>query len=203
MNIHVINIYWRKLLFLFLLDILSQFISVLGYGLDDRGSRIRFPVGAGNFSLHHRVQNGSGAHPASCPMATRVSLRVKRPGREVNHSPPSSDEVKENVELYLHFPNKPSRKCAQLKKKHSDNFIFTFTVKYHIIHCFIIVFRWHNLFWVIQFLVFSPFLYSVQYTHTHTRTHIFCQIRHILYMLSFDTFYNQGSSFKGLWNKTW
>jgi hypothetical protein len=32
----------------------------LGYGLDDRGSRVRFPAGAGNFSLHHRVQNGSG-----------------------------------------------------------------------------------------------------------------------------------------------
>jgi hypothetical protein len=31
----------------------------LGYGLDDRGSRVRFPVRAGNFSLHHRVQNGS------------------------------------------------------------------------------------------------------------------------------------------------
>jgi hypothetical protein len=43
----------------------------LGYGLDDRGSRIRFPAGAGNFSLHHRVQNGSGAHPASYPMGTR------------------------------------------------------------------------------------------------------------------------------------
>jgi hypothetical protein len=42
-----------------------------GYGLDDRGSRIRFPAGAGNFSLHHRVQNGSGAHPASYPMGTR------------------------------------------------------------------------------------------------------------------------------------
>jgi hypothetical protein len=39
----------------------------LGYGLDDRGSRVRFPVGAGNFSLHHRVQNGSGAYPASYP----------------------------------------------------------------------------------------------------------------------------------------
>jgi hypothetical protein len=26
---------------------------------------------AGNFSLHHRVQNGSGAHPASYPMGTR------------------------------------------------------------------------------------------------------------------------------------
>jgi hypothetical protein len=27
----------------------------LGYGLDDRDSRVRFPTGAGNFSLHHRV----------------------------------------------------------------------------------------------------------------------------------------------------
>jgi hypothetical protein len=43
----------------------------LGYGLDDRGSRVRFPEEAGNFSLHHRVQNGSGAHPASYPMGTR------------------------------------------------------------------------------------------------------------------------------------
>jgi hypothetical protein len=43
----------------------------LGYGLDDRGSRIRFPAGAGNFSLHHRVQNGSGTHPASYPMGTK------------------------------------------------------------------------------------------------------------------------------------
>jgi hypothetical protein len=41
---------------------------------DDRGSRVRFPTGAGNFSLHHRVQNGSGAHPASCPMGTRSSF---------------------------------------------------------------------------------------------------------------------------------
>jgi hypothetical protein len=40
----------------------------LGYGLDDRGSRVRFPVGTGNFSLHHRVQNGSGTHPASYPV---------------------------------------------------------------------------------------------------------------------------------------
>jgi hypothetical protein len=46
----------------------------LGYGLGDRGSRVRFPAGAGSFSLHHRVQNGSGAHPDSCPMGTRVSF---------------------------------------------------------------------------------------------------------------------------------
>jgi hypothetical protein len=43
---------------------------VLGYGLDDRSSRVQFPAGAGNFSLHHRVQNGSGAHPASYPIGT-------------------------------------------------------------------------------------------------------------------------------------
>jgi hypothetical protein len=31
-------------------------------------------AGAGNFSLHHRVQTGSGAHPASYPMCTMGSL---------------------------------------------------------------------------------------------------------------------------------
>jgi hypothetical protein len=46
----------------------------LGYGLHDRGSRVRFPAGAGNFLLHHRVQNGSGVHPASYPMGTRGSF---------------------------------------------------------------------------------------------------------------------------------
>jgi hypothetical protein len=69
---------------------------VLGYGLDDRGSRVRFPAGGGNFSLLNRVQNGSGAHPASYPMGTRSSfLGVKRPGREADNSPPSSAEANE------------------------------------------------------------------------------------------------------------
>jgi hypothetical protein len=42
----------------------SSIDIALGYGLDDRCSRVRFPAGAGNFSLYHRVQNGSGAYPA-------------------------------------------------------------------------------------------------------------------------------------------
>jgi hypothetical protein len=46
----------------------------MGYGLDDRGSRFLFPAGAGNFSLHHRVQDGSGAHPASYPMGNKGSF---------------------------------------------------------------------------------------------------------------------------------
>jgi hypothetical protein len=79
--------------------------NVLGYGLDDRGSRVRFPAGGGNFSLHHRVQNVSGAHPASYPMGTRGSFPgVKRPEREADYSPPSSAEVKVCVEIYLHSP---------------------------------------------------------------------------------------------------
>jgi hypothetical protein len=96
----------------------------LGYELDDRCSRVRFPVGAGNFSLHHRVENGSGAHPEWVPGA--LSLRVKRPGREADHSPPSSAEVKECVELYFHTPITPSWCGAQLK--HRDNFTFYLTL---------------------------------------------------------------------------
>jgi hypothetical protein len=46
----------------------------LGYGLDDRGSRVRFPAGAVNFSLHHRIKNSSGVHPASYLMGTRGSF---------------------------------------------------------------------------------------------------------------------------------
>jgi hypothetical protein len=49
-------------------------LLALGSELDDRDSRVRFPAEAGNFSLHHRVQTGSGAHPASYPMGTRGSF---------------------------------------------------------------------------------------------------------------------------------
>jgi hypothetical protein len=63
------------------------------------------PIGATNFSPHHRVQTGSGAHPASYRMGTRGSfVGVKCPEREADHSLPSSAEVKECMELYLHSP---------------------------------------------------------------------------------------------------
>jgi hypothetical protein len=53
-----------------------------------------------------------------------LSLGLKRPGRKADHSPPSSAEVKECVELYLHYPNTPSWRDAQFKK-HRDKFTFT------------------------------------------------------------------------------
>jgi hypothetical protein len=51
-------------------------------------SRVRFPAGAENFSLHHGVQP-----PIQCVPGT-LSLGVKRQGREADHSPPSKSEVK-------------------------------------------------------------------------------------------------------------
>jgi hypothetical protein len=65
--------------FAFYLTLKSRDSSVgiaLGYGLDDWGSMVRFLAGTGNFSLHHRVQNGSGAHPVSYPMGTKGSFPV-------------------------------------------------------------------------------------------------------------------------------
>jgi hypothetical protein len=88
----------------------------------------------GYFSLRHRVQTGSEAHPASYPVGNRVSfLAVKRLGREANHSPPSSAGVK-NAWSYTSTP--PVR-CAYLSKrfvsmawylvKDRDSFTFTCT----------------------------------------------------------------------------
>jgi len=37
---------------------------------------------------------------------------VKRPGRDADHSPPSSAEVKECVELYIDSPDTPSWRGA-------------------------------------------------------------------------------------------
>jgi hypothetical protein len=51
------------------------------------------------------VHTGPGA---SYTMGTGSFPGVKRPGRGVNHSPLSSAEVKERVELYLYSPSGPS-----------------------------------------------------------------------------------------------
>jgi len=55
-----------------------------------RGSN---PRTARDFSLLRNVQTGSEAHPASYSMRDSF-LGVKRPGPEVNYSPPSSAEAK-------------------------------------------------------------------------------------------------------------
>jgi hypothetical protein len=65
---------------------------VSDYGLDDRCSRFD----SDSISSSTCVQIGSGAHPASCPIGTGGSFPggKARPGRDADHSPPSSAEVK-------------------------------------------------------------------------------------------------------------
>jgi len=58
-----------------------------------------------NYNSHiSTVHPLSGAHPVSYPMGARGSYPGgKAPEREADHSPPSTAEVKECVELYLHY----------------------------------------------------------------------------------------------------
>jgi hypothetical protein len=73
----------------------SSVSTVSDYGLEDRAIGLRSPAEAKDFSSSLCDQTGSGAHPASCTMGTGVlSPGVKaRPGRDADHSPPSSAEV--------------------------------------------------------------------------------------------------------------
>jgi hypothetical protein len=99
----------------------------LGYGLDDRSSGVRFPAETGNLSLRHRVQNGSGAYPASCPMGTRDSFPgVKWQGREADNSPSSSAEV-QNAWSYTSTPQYVF--MAWCLVKHRDDFTFTLHIR--------------------------------------------------------------------------
>ena len=51
------------------------------------------------------VQTGPGAHQASYAMGTGSLPAVERPGRGVDHPPPSSGEVEGRVELYMYSPS--------------------------------------------------------------------------------------------------
>jgi hypothetical protein len=68
---------------------------VSDYGLDDRAIGVRSPAGANDFSSILCVQIGSGAHPCCCTMGTEGPFLggKARPGRDADHSPPSSAEV--------------------------------------------------------------------------------------------------------------
>jgi hypothetical protein len=69
---------------------------VPGYGLDDRAIEVRSPAEAKDVSSNFCVQTGSRAHSAFCPVGTWDPFpgTKARPGRDADHSPPSSAEVK-------------------------------------------------------------------------------------------------------------
>jgi hypothetical protein len=80
-----------------------------------------------------------------------LSLAVKRPGCEADHSPPSSAEVKECVELYLHSPNTFMAWCSI----EAQGLLYFYLFPRDTLHC------------------------SVSYVHTYvrTRTYTHTQIR--------------------------
>jgi hypothetical protein len=65
------------------------------YGLDDWAIQVPSPAEEKGFSYSLYVQTGSGAHPASCPIGTEGPFPggKARPGRDADHSSPSSAEV--------------------------------------------------------------------------------------------------------------
>jgi hypothetical protein len=93
-----------------------EFCIATGCGLDKRGSRVRFPARAVNFSLHHRVQNGSGAHPQPIIqwVPGNLSPGVKRPVCQADHLPPTSAEIK-NAWSYTPLPHTSSWLGAKLR----------------------------------------------------------------------------------------
>jgi hypothetical protein len=73
----------------------SSVSIVSDYGLDDRTNGVGSPAGSKDFSSILCFQTGSGAHLAFCPMGTGGPFPggKARPGRDADHSPPSSAEV--------------------------------------------------------------------------------------------------------------
>jgi hypothetical protein len=72
-------------------------VSIMsGYGLDDRAIEVRSPAEAKDFSSSLCVKTGTGAHPFSCTMGAGGSFPWAKawPGRDADHSPPSSTEAK-------------------------------------------------------------------------------------------------------------
>jgi hypothetical protein len=90
--------------------------------MDDR---LSIPDAEKEGNFHFALDSRPALGPTESPIQWvpwALSLGVKRPGREADHSPPSSAEIKECVELYIHSPNTLSCRGAQLK--HRDNFTF-------------------------------------------------------------------------------
>jgi hypothetical protein len=73
------------------------------YGLDGPGDRN--PVEA---IFPAPVHTGPVAHPASRTVGIGFFPGVKRPGRVVDHPPPSSAKVKDRIDQYMHSTSGPS-----------------------------------------------------------------------------------------------
>jgi hypothetical protein len=104
---------------------IPQSVRWLPYGLLVRQNIIRWLAGAKDFSPVPSGRTDSGAHPTPIQRVLEVlSTGAQRQGREVNHSPPPSAEVKNEwsctstLHIYLHGVDKHKfkRNFKSLKK---------------------------------------------------------------------------------------
>jgi hypothetical protein len=77
-----------------------------GYRQDERGVGVRVPVGSRIFTSPYRPDRLWGQ-----PSLPSISPGVKRPGRESDHSPPVTAEVKK-MWFYTSTPHTPSWRSA-------------------------------------------------------------------------------------------
>jgi hypothetical protein len=90
----------------------------LGYELDNRGFNSRQGLEIFLFTTASRT----ALEPTQFPIQWVTG------GREADHSPQSRTEVKNAWRLYLHSPNKPPWRGAQLR--HRDNFTFLYLIAF-------------------------------------------------------------------------
>jgi hypothetical protein len=97
----------------------------LGYGLDDRGSRVRFPAGLG-ISLY-TTASGTALGPTQPPIQWvpgTLSLGVKRPGVKLTTHLHLVPRLK--ISGAIHPLTLRLHGVVLSLKKHRDNFTFTF-----------------------------------------------------------------------------
>jgi hypothetical protein len=80
------------------------------------------------FSTMFRTALRPTQPPIQC-VSGALPLWVRRPGREADHSPPSMAEVKECVELCLHFPIRLHGVVLSLKKAQGQLYFTSATAK--------------------------------------------------------------------------
>jgi hypothetical protein len=128
---HALFLRWRIISPITTLKLKNHPLSAVRDCLFSIFSAIRGRGSEGIFSVCHRIQTGSGSHPASYPVGIGSCFpEVKRPGREADHSLPSSVNVTvwsyTSTPLFLFMVWCLIKQCIRLHArylvKHRDNF---------------------------------------------------------------------------------